>query len=157
YILVFTAWMVIFAALSRVREWLGRRHPPPPAALVGGGAIAVAPLAPHPLAYPAIHRGPGFQRSVEVTRHYARAWRDYLASGSRLHYQWWSKPFVDRVNSDLFPGVAALLLVAAGGVWPESRRDPRFRMCAAAAVGCAAVGLVPNAPFYPFLYRAIPL
>jgi hypothetical protein len=157
YVLVFTTWLVAFAAAARAREWLGRGRCRRGALLGLAGAVAVVLLAPYLIAYLEVHRLQGFERSIDETRQFAGSWRDYLATGGRFYYEWWSKPFVDEARSDLFPGVTAIVLVALGAVWPETRRDARFGMCAIAAVGCAAVGVAPNAPFYPTLYRAVPL
>jgi hypothetical protein len=157
YLLVFTTWMLIFAAAARGREWLGRGRLRNAGLLAAAGAIAVAILSPYLMAYAEVHRLQGFERSIQETQNWVGSWRDYLATGGRFHYAWWSQPFVDQAHSDNFPGITALVLAALAAFWPETRGDRRFRMCAAAAVGCAAVAFVPSAPFYPLLYRYIPL
>ena len=103
YLLVFTTWMIIFATLCRLSEWVGRGRSRTFAVLALAAMLAAVGLAPYLLAYFEVHRLQGFERSIDETRHYASSWRDYLATGSRLYYLWWSKPFVDRANSDLFP------------------------------------------------------
>jgi hypothetical protein len=157
YVLVFTTWLLIFASASRARAWLGRgrRRTAGMLALAGGAAAVL--LAPYVAAYLEVNRLQGFERSVDDARAFAGSWRDYLATGSRLYYEWWSRPFVDQAKSDLFPGITALLLAIAAFAWPENRASARFRMCVGAAAGCAAVAFAPYLPFFPVLYRVVPL
>lgn len=75
---------------------------------------------------------------------------DYLATVSRVHYDWWSHTFF---RSDaFFPGVAALTLalvaVACGRAW----RDARARMLLAVTVVGFALSLGPAFPLYEPLY-----
>jgi hypothetical protein len=157
YLLVFTTWMLIFAAAARGREWLGRGRLRNAGLLAAAGTIGVAILTPYLMAYAEVHRLQGFERSLEETRTYVGSWRDYLATGGRFYYSWWSQPFVDQAHSDNFPGITAALLALLAALWPETRTDRRLLMCTAAAAGCVSVALVPAAPFYPLLYRYVPL
>jgi len=157
YLLVFTAWMLIFACAARAREWLapGRRRT---AAMLGvAGAAALVLLAPYLFEYAQVHRVAGFERTVDDAQAYAGSWVDYLSTGGRFHYALWSEPFVNRAMSNNFPGVTALVLLALACAWPETRGDARLRMCLVAAAGCAAVAMSPNAPFFPELFRYVPL
>jgi len=70
---------------------------------------------------------------------------DYLATGSRIHFALWSEPFFFKAMSAAFPGLCAIVLVILGFAWPETRRDERFRMCAVAGAGCAAISILPRA------------
>jgi len=156
YLLVFAAWMLIFAAGARAAEWL-RRDRVRSAALLGVAAVtALVVLAPYLIAYGHVHQQAGFDRTVEDAQSYAGSWVDYLATGGRFHYWLWSAPFVARAMSNNFPGVAALALLALACAWPETRRDHRLRMCLAAGAGCAAISMLPNAPFYPMLHPYVP-
>ena len=155
YLLVFTTWLLIFAVTARAGDWLGRRKTT--LLLAVAGVTAAILLAPYLLAYAEVHRLQGFERNVDDAREYAGSWVDYLATGGRFHYQWWSAPFVGRTISDNFPGVTAVVLVALALTWPETQRDPRLRMCLGAAAGCIAVSLTPRLPFFPIIYRVVPL
>jgi hypothetical protein len=79
----------------------------------------------------------------------------YLITGSRLHFELWSHRFFGRSESTNFPGLTALVLAALALAWPETRRDVRVRMCLVAAVGCAAVSMLPRTPIYPRLHHLI--
>ena len=157
YLLVFTTWMLLFAVLGRAGEWLRREPARMLGLLVVAGAVATLLLAPYLWAYYALHRLTGLERTVADTRLYAGSWVSYLITGSRLHFGLWSHRFFGQSESTNFPGVTALTLVALALAWPETRRDVRVRMCLIAAVGCAAVSMLPNTPIYPVLYRLIPL
>ncbi len=157
YLLVFTAWMLIFASAARGREWLGRGRWRTAALLGLAGLAALVLLAPYLFEYAQVHRVAGFERSVDDAETYAGSWIDYLATGGRLHYALWSESFVNRAMSNNFPGVTALGLLALACSWPETRPDARLQMCLVAAAGCAAVSMLPNAPFFPALFRYVPL
>jgi hypothetical protein len=157
YILVFTTWLLIFAVAARAGDWLRKDRWRTVVWLGVAGVTAVVLLAPYLLAYGEVHRLQGFERSVDDARDAAGSWVDYLATGSRLHYELWSAPFVARTISANFPGVTAVVLVALALAWPEARGDRRVVMCLGAAVGCVVVSIVPRASFFPLLYRFIPL
>jgi hypothetical protein len=149
--------MLLFAVLGRAGEWLRREPARMFGLLVAAGAVAALLLAPYLWSYYALHQLTGMERSVADTRLYAGSWVSYLITGSRLHFGLWSHRFFGQSESTNFPGVAALVLVALALAWPETRRDVRVRMCLVAAIGCAAVSMLPNTPIYPPLYRLIPL
>jgi hypothetical protein len=157
YLLVFSSWMLIFAVLSRAGEWL-RRNPARMAALfAAAGGAAVLVMGPYLWAYYQLHLETGFARTVDDARFYAGSWLNYVKTGSRLHFAIWGYRFWDRSHTAAFPGVVGLALAAAALAAPETRRDVRVRMCLIAALGCAIVGMLPAAPFYPVLHRTIPL
>jgi hypothetical protein len=157
YLLVFSTWMLAFAVLARAAD-ARRRAPGQLLGLLGVAAVtSVMILGPYLLAYAHLHQLTGFERTIDDGQRYAGSWVDYLATGSRLHFTLWSQPFFDRATSAAFPGVMALLLVAVALGRREVRSDGRVRMCLAAAVGCVVVSMVPRAPFYPVLFRWIPL
>ena len=157
YLLVFTTWLLMFAALGRAREWLTGDRRRTAWLLAGAGVLAAVLLAPYLGAYLEIRRTLGFERGVGDSQEYAASWVDYLATGGRLHYGLWSAPFVGRTISDNFPGVTAFALATLAFVWDGTPRDRRVRMCALAALGCIAVSLVPRTPIFPALYAVIPL
>jgi hypothetical protein len=157
YLLVFVTWMLIFASLSRAREWLRAR----PARVAGlfaiAGIAATLLLAPYLLSYYQVHQLTGFSRTIGEAQRYGGSWRDYLATGSRLHYDLWSSRFFQGAASATFPGILGLVLAGAALARPEIRQDHRVRMCLVAAVGCAAVSILPFVPGYPVLHEIIPL
>jgi hypothetical protein len=156
YLLVFSGWMLAFAILSRVREWLRRDA----LKAVGGFAVAAAVaailLGPYLLAYYWMHRVTGFERNITHAQRSAATWYDYLSTVSRLHYPLWSHRFVGRSIAPAFPGVVALVLTALALAWPETRRDSRVRMCAAAAIGCVVLSMLPRTEIFPLVYRLVP-
>jgi hypothetical protein len=157
YLLVFSTWMLLFAVLARGQEWLRRDPVKVLGLLLVAAATATLLLAPYLLEYYWVHRLTGIERTVADARSQAGSWVNYLSTGSRLHYGLWSHHFMGPARSAAFPGVVAMALVGLTLVWPETRRDGRIRMCLMAAVGCAAVSMLPRTPVYPFLHQIIPL
>jgi hypothetical protein len=157
YLLVFSTWMMIFAVIARLREWLHHDAAKIAGLLALAAGVAVLILAPYLLVYYELHRASAFERTVNDARLFAASWVNYLSTGSRLHYALWSQPYFMASMSPTFPGFVALALVGAALAWPEARRDPRVVMCGVTAAGCAGVSMLPNLPIYPALHRAIPL
>ena len=77
--------------------------------------------------------------------------------GIRLYFDRFSREFAGLATSNTFPGIAAVALIIIA--WSDRRNsaDPRFRMAAAAAIGCAAVSFAPLLPSYPAIHEAVPL
>jgi hypothetical protein len=157
YLLVFTIWMLIFASLSRMREWLRDRPARMAGLLVTAGLTATLLLAPYLLSYYQVHRLTGFSRTIGEAQRFGGSWRDYLATGSRLHYDLWSYRFFQDAAAATFPGILGLVLAGVAVARPEIRQDRRVRMCLIAAVGCAVVSILPFLPGYPVLHEMVPL
>jgi hypothetical protein len=83
---------------------------------------------------------------------YSAAWRDYLASPARVHYELWSARWFGGTTA-LFPGVAALTLAAMALVKGTPARDPRARMALAFGVAGVALSFGPSMPGYAALYH----
>lgn len=154
YVLVFASWVMVFAAVGRMREWLAAGG----AVLMrftAAASLAVAFAAPYLFEYRRVHQLMGFTREVgeaEPVR-----WANFLATTARLHYAAWSERFVPLSTANMFPGVVALCLVIVAWSHRRNRADARFRMCGVAALGCIAVAAAPWLPFYRVLHDTIPL
>jgi hypothetical protein len=157
YLLVFSTWMLLFAAIGRAGEWLRRAPLRMVALFVAAGTTATLLLAPYLFAYYRVHALTGFVRTVEDAQFYAGSWVNYLKTGSRLHFDWWGWRYWDLSGSATFPGFVALTLLGLAMAWPETRRNPRVRMCLAAGVGCAVVSMLPRTSIFPILYELVPL
>ncbi len=155
YLLVFSTWMLTFAVLARAAEWLRAGAFRTMACLAVAGGVGALLLAPYLYEYAQLHRATGWTRGAD--EQWPAALANYLATGARIHYGLWSRRFAAGASSYTFPGIVAVLLMGAAVSARENRRDPRFRMCAVAGIGCAAVSFAPLLPFYPLLHRIIPL
>jgi len=156
YLLVFAAFTLMAAAAARPGEWLGAGRGPVVRHLAVAAVASVALVAPFLWPYYVVSRDQGLSRSIEEVARYSADWRDYLATGGRLHYAWWSHRFFEG-RTALFPGIAglALALVALGsGV---AVRDRRARMLLAAGVMGVALSLGPALPGYGWLHEHVPL
>ncbi|HUU32444.1 MAG TPA: hypothetical protein VMW48_00205 [Vicinamibacterales bacterium] len=154
YQLAFVAGATVVALLARRCDW---REAPVRALAVAlfGIGLSLALLSPMLWQYLATSHEAGIVRSLEETARYGATWRDYLATGGRLHYALWSAHFFP-LSAVLFPGVAVTVLALAGWLDPHANRG-RVRMCVAVGVLGVAMSLGTALPFYEWLYRVVPL
>lgn len=155
YLLVFSAWLLIFAVAGRAIEWLRSGAAGMLVRFAAAGATALLLLLPYLGTYHRLRETTSFSRAADEIA--AGDLTDYLATGARLHYEWWSKPFGAGALSWAFPGVLGILLVVVAWTQRENRADARVRMVTAAGLGCFLVSLAPKLPFYPAVHEAIPL
>jgi hypothetical protein len=120
-----------------------------------GIMMSVALLAPVLWPYWIVSHEQGLVRSLEETARYGATWRDYLASGGRLHHHLWSARFFEG-SAVLFPGVAVALHAAAALLDPR-RPVGRVRMLGAIALLGVLLSLGPALPLYGWLYEAVPV
>lgn len=151
YLLVFTAFGLVAAALVRGDETWRARAP-----LTLAAAISVAGMAPFLWPYYQVSRDQGLTRSIEEVARYSAGWRDYLVTGGRLHYAAWSHAFFEG-RTALFPGMTALALAAFAIVKGQALRDPRARMAMAIIVLGVAFSFGPGLPGYAWLHEHLPL
>jgi hypothetical protein len=139
-------------ALIRAPEWWPHSHMRFHWLRVWG--IAVIGVVPFLWPYYEVHREHGLERSIAEVANFSAGWRDYLVTGGRLHYDWWSQQFFAG-RTALFPGVTALALAVAGA-WTQ-RRDPRVRT----VIAFGAIGIVMSfgaaLPGYAFMHEYVPL
>ncbi|MCC7176876.1 MAG: hypothetical protein IT177_00625 [Acidobacteria bacterium] len=156
YTLVFLSAALLVAAMVRMPEWLGPGRGPRASALALAGVLAVTAMAPFLWPYYLVSRDQGLVRSVEEVRIYSAGWLDYLATGGRLHYDWWSHRVFEG-RTALFPGVMGVLLALAGMASSPGLRSPRVRMIAAIGVTGCALSFGPALPGYSWLHEQVPL
>ena len=155
YFLLFTTVAMIAAAAARPAEWVGRAfRRTAPLALLAASVAGVA-LLPFLLPYWEVRQEQGLVRTLGEVSLYSARPTDYLATGSLLHFKWWSEAFFK--HDALFPGVLAIILAVTAIAAGTAFRDRRARMCLAIAVvsGCLSFGV--NFPLYPWLFRTVPL
>jgi hypothetical protein len=160
HLLVFTTYALIAGAIVRWPELISRSGNPtkglPIGSLAIAGAASLILLAPFLWPYYQVDRDQHLARGVEVVAQYDAGWRDYLVTGGRLHYAWWSHRLFDG-RTALFPGVTALALTAIALISTTTRRDPRVRMAVAMGVVGVAFSFGTSLPGYAFLHQHLPL
>jgi hypothetical protein len=152
YLLVFSAYALIVAVAVRWRE-LNRQTVQ---WLAVAGGLSVAALAPFLWPYYQVDQAHGLARDVSVVTQYNAGWRDYLVTGGRLHFAWWSHLFYQG-RTALFPGVTAIVLAGLALVPGRAMRDPRARMVMAIGVLGVALSLGTSLPGYAVLHNTLPL
>jgi len=156
YLLVFMTIALLAAAAVRWDEWLPAGRAAARTPLLVAGAVSVAALAPFLWPYYEVSRDQGLVRPIGEVARYAAGWQDYLATGGRLHYAWWSQPYFEG-RTALFPGLTALAL-AGVAVWSGiAWRDRRARMALAIGVVGVALSFGPSLPGYAWLHEHVPL
>jgi len=155
YTMVFAVWMLLFAALARITEWARRAPLVTLSRLAGAAAIAGVLLFPYLLQYWRVHDATGFVREAADAQ--AAGLTDFLATAARVHYEAWSKPYLQASTVAAFPGAIATGLLLFAVSRRENLSNPRLRMCLAAAIGCTLVAFAPTLPLYPLLHSTIAL
>ncbi len=155
YVMTFSAWAILFASLSRLVKPEGAKRLRAVGLLALAAGVAGVLLAPYLWQYYRIHADQGFARGFDLNG--AARWENFLSTGSRLYFDWWSAPFVAVSQSKNFPGFTVLILSVIALGARQVRRDPRARMCAFAALGCLFVAAIPWLPGYAWVSRVVPL
>ena len=86
---------------------------------------------------------------------FSATWRDYLVTGGRVHYEWWSHRFWDG-RTALFPGVIASMLALVALSSGRHRRDPRVQMAIAILVVGVLLSFGVNLPGFAWLHQHVP-
>src|SRR4029453_19007168 len=107
YLMVFSVWLLLFACLARTRE-LWRDGAAALKRVAVAAIFAALVLSPYLAEYAAVSKTMGFARGAEDEE--AASWANYVSTGSRLHFQTWSRQFTGLATSNTFPGIAALAL-----------------------------------------------
>jgi hypothetical protein len=154
YQLAFAAGATVIALVARVPEWRNRALSTVGIAALGAAAAATL-LAPVLWQYVAVNREWGLARTLADATQYGATWRDYLATGGRVHYAWWSDRYFGSATA-LFPGIAVTVL-ALVGVWLADCDRPRTRMLIAIGALGLAMSLGPVLPGYAWLFEHVPL
>jgi hypothetical protein len=153
YLLIFTAAAAAIGLLARWPDW--RAHGAPALGWAAGGAVlAAVVLGPVLWPYWQVNRELGLERTLADAAQYSATWRDYLATGGRLHHALWSHRFLPGSDA-LFPGLTVLALAAVACV--DRRRHPgRMRMLVGIGLAGVVLSLGPALPFYEWLFELLP-
>lgn len=170
YLLVFATYSLVICAAVRWREITAR--PLVLKELAIAGVISAVALAPFLWPYYQVSRDQGLVRQVSDVTQYNAGWRDYLATGGRLHFAWWSEKFYEG-RTALFPGFTVVLLAifaisrCVRGLAPTAARGcgwgqptdtvSRVRMAAAIGVLGVALSFGTDLPGYAYLHQYLPL
>ena len=157
YLLVMTAFAITGAVLARPTEWTGAGRTRTLLLLVLAAALASLALVPFLLPYLHAQRDQGLIRSLQAVAVYQGSWRDYLTTGSRLHYDAWSVQFWSGMRAALFPGFTATVLVAIAVVSGIAWRDRPLRLWLAVGGVGLLLSFGTRTPGYVLLYNLVPL
>jgi hypothetical protein len=158
YFLVFTAIVLLVSALSRPKDWLGRRFKPAVTMSVLAAVVAGWALLPFLVPYmQARSQQVNFVRQLDEVSKFSASWANYLATGGRIHLSTWGARYWELGRGDgLFPGVTGLFLTLVAIVSGVALRDKRARMVLVFGVVCFCLSFGPAFPLYTALYHAFP-
>jgi hypothetical protein len=156
YLLVFAAFAVVAATAVRPADWWTAGRQPVRLNLAIAAVIVVALIAPFLWPYYQVSREHGLARSLDEVARYSAGWRDYLVTGGRMHYAWWSHAFYES-RTALFPGVTAIALVGVALATGTAWRDRRARMALAVGILGVAFSFGPGLPGYAWLHQNLPV
>jgi hypothetical protein len=151
YTMIFTTTALLVGGLARPEDWWGARARRllPLVGLAAGLALVV--MLPFLLPYTRL----GQVRPLVEVAYYSAAWRDYLATPARVHYDLWSRHFWGN-GSAMFPGVTSLALAAVALASGVGVTDRRARMALAFGMAGVALSFGPSMPGYALLYHLLP-
>ncbi len=158
YLLVFMTYALVIAAVVRWREVVDQQKKPRPELLIAGAISAIA-LAPFLWPYYEVSRDQGLARQASDVTQYNAGWRDYLVTGGRMHFAWWSHRLYEG-RTALFPGFTALALALIALMVPDVEKrglTPRINMTLAIGVLGVAFSFGTSLPGYAFLHQFLPL
>jgi hypothetical protein len=135
--------------IVRVDVWLPRARG---VILLLAAATLVALVALLPALLP--YRALGQERSLDEVAKYSAAWRDYLTTPARVHYETWGRSWFG--STGLFPGVTAPALALVALASRTTWRNGRARMAIAFGVAGVALSFGPALPVYAALYHWLP-
>jgi len=153
YLLVFTGWAVACAWIAWLPEWRHRLRDTAVWTAVAGVTCALL-LLPVLWPYAELSRTQGMVRGVAEAERFAATWTDYLYTGSRVHYDWWSYRFKGSSDAN-FPGLVVTGLAVFGLLDPGGR-GPRARMWLAVVAGSVLLSVLPHLPGFAWLHEHIP-
>jgi hypothetical protein len=154
YLLVFSAFAMVAAAIVRPRAWTGRRFVPAAACLALAAGVSVIVLWPYLQPYWQVHREQGIARTIADVELYSASWKDYVSTPSRLHFNAWSYRWF--TGAALFPGLLATALAGLAIARRIAWRDPRARMCLAVGVCGVLLSFGIKLPGYETMYHLLP-
>jgi hypothetical protein len=154
---VMTAFAVTAAVLVRPGDWFGAGRSRSLLLLGVAAVLASLVVIPFLLPYLKAQREQGLIRSLEAVAVYQGSWRDYLTTGSRLHYDAWSERFWGGMRAALFPGFVAMALVGITLVSGSAWRDRTQRLWLAIGVIGLLLSFGARTPGYVALYHLVPL
>lgn len=121
YLVVFAAFMLAIAFVTRVPEWLPRARTVLTHVVVAGVAAGLAIL-PVYLPYRRVAREQQMVRTLDVVTDYSATLQGYLATAGRVHFATWSDAFFKDPVDSFFPGIVILVLAALAVVLAFRRR-----------------------------------
>ena len=156
YLLVMTALAMLVSAASAPSAWIrrdgGRRLAMAATAALGCAAV----LLPFLLPYYHAKASQGLVRPFDEVAMYSGHWRDYLATGGRLHYALWSHRLFAG-TTPLFPGITVLVLTGVALAGGETWRAHRTRAMVVLAVVAVTLSFGAAVPGYHWLYDHVTL
>jgi hypothetical protein len=155
HLLVFTAVALTAGALVRPGDWWGGRFIRAAGWTLAAAGLASILLLPVLLPYWRVQQEQGLTRTFTDAVMYSASWVDYVTTPSRIHRATWGA-LLPVGGTGLFPGALALALAGVALTTGLAWRDPRARMCLAAAIAGVVLSFGAHLPGYEAAQRWLP-
>jgi hypothetical protein len=164
YLVVFAAFMLAIAFVTRMPEWLPRWRAILPQ-IVAAAIVAAVLIVPVYLPYRRVAREQQMVRTLDAVNDFSATLTGYLATPGRLHFAAWSHRFFKDPVDSFFPGVVIIGLAAIAVALAFRRRAgvddarvTRGRVIMLVAIGAAGVvlSLGTATPFYGWAFNVFP-
>jgi len=156
YLLVMTGVAMVSAAAASPRAWVGAAGRRRLLITLTAAALAGVVLLPFLLPYYIARDAQGLVRPFDEVAYYSGQWRDYLATGGRLHYALWSHRWFDQATP-LFPGITVIVLAGIALASAETWRAFHTRAIVLVGLAGFALSFGASLPGYHWLYDHVPI
>lgn len=164
YLVVFSAFMLALAFVTRLPEWLPAWRTVLPRA-VAAVVVAAVLIVPVYLPYRRVAREQQMVRTLDVVKDYSATLPGYLATAGRMHFAAWSHSFFKDPVDSFFPGfiiaglaLMAVLLVFRRRPGDEGVKVTRYRVIMLVAIGATGfiLSLGTATPIYGWAFNIFP-
>jgi len=166
YLVVFAAFMLAVAFVTRAPDWLPRARTVLTQVVVAGVVAGLAIL-PVYLPYRRVAREQQMVRTLDVVKDFSATLPGYLATAGRVHFATWSGTFFKDPVDSFFPGIVILALAILAVVLAFRRRAEghddaatvtRRRVIMLVAIGVTGftLSLGTATPFYGWAFNLFP-
>jgi hypothetical protein len=162
YLVVFAAFMLAIAFVTRAPEWWPRAKPVM-TRVAAAAVVAAIAILPVYLPYRRVAREQHMVRTLDIVKDYSATLKGYLATAGSVHFSTWSAAFFKDPVDSFFPGIVIIGLAALAVLLAFRRRTDvdhvlrgRVVMLLAIALAGLVLSLGTATPIYGWAFSVFP-